>query len=171
MATSLMCLIGLSRQEHRGDGGEVRAHEGVIEFVGAGFGSGWAERGARGCRRTGEDRTDPKEMTLTKTPVATKHQSPHPSPLLLTVVEAARLLGVGRSTAYELLIAGHLESVHIGRSRRVPLAAVEEFVTTLRATSAVRHNGARRIGPAARRFGPGSVELPPGMPPCTPQGN
>ncbi len=112
--------------------------------------------GARGCRRTGEDRTDPKEMTLSETPIANKHHSPHPTPLLLTVVEAARLLGVGRSTAYELLASGELESVHIGRSRRVPLAAVEEFVTTLRATPAVRQNGARRIGPAARRFGPGS---------------
>lgn len=79
-----------------------------------------------------------------------------PAPLLLTVLEAARLLGVGRSTAYELLATGQLESVHIGRSRRVPLAAVEEFVTSLRATSAVRQNGARRVGPAARQFGPAS---------------
>lgn len=55
------------------------------------------------------------------------------APLLLTVVEAARLLGVGRSTTYELLAAGELESVHIGRCRRVPVAAVEDFVATLRA--------------------------------------
>jgi len=47
-------------------------------------------------------------------------------------VEAARLLGVGRSTAYELLATGELESVHIGRSRRVPVVAVENYVARLR---------------------------------------
>lgn len=62
---------------------------------------------------------------------AVPHQHP-PTPLLLTVVEAARLLGVGRSTAYELLAAGQLESVHIGRSRRVPVVAVENYVESLR---------------------------------------
>jgi hypothetical protein len=34
--------------------------------------------------------------------------------LLLTPVEAARVLGIGRSTVYELMRAGQLESVHIG---------------------------------------------------------
>lgn len=71
-------------------------------------------------------------MTLSETPLATKHHRPRPAPLLLTVVEAARLLGVGRSTAYELLATGELESVHIGRSRRVPVFAVENFVESLR---------------------------------------
>ena len=67
--------------------------------------------------------------------VAHRHRhSAGPAPLLLTVVEAARLLGVGRSTAYELLGSGELESVHIGRSRRVPLAAVENYVESLRAS-------------------------------------
>lgn len=65
--------------------------------------------------------------------VAVAHRHPHPTPLLLTVVEAARLLGVGRSTAYELLASGELESVHIGRSRRIPVAAVESYVDGLRA--------------------------------------
>lgn len=63
---------------------------------------------------------------------AVAHRHP-PTPLLLTVVEAARLLGVGRSTAYELLASGELESVHIGRSRRIPVAAVESYVAGLRA--------------------------------------
>lgn len=41
---------------------------------------------------------------------ALAHRHPHLVPLLVTVVEAARLLGVGRSSAYELLAAGELES-------------------------------------------------------------
>jgi excisionase family DNA binding protein len=52
--------------------------------------------------------------------------------LLLKVEEAAELLGVGRSTAYELIAAGRLETVHIGRCCRVPRAAIEDFVDALR---------------------------------------
>jgi excisionase family DNA binding protein len=52
--------------------------------------------------------------------------------LLLTVREAAELLGVGRSKIYELLAGGILESVKIGRARRVPREAVELYVADLR---------------------------------------
>jgi excisionase family DNA binding protein len=50
--------------------------------------------------------------------------------LLLTVVEAAAL-GVGRTTAYELIAGGKLQVVHIGRSARVPLVAVRRYVDGL----------------------------------------
>lgn len=53
-------------------------------------------------------------------------------PLLLTVRQAAGALGIGRSTAYELIAAGQLEVVHIGRCARVPVDAVHTFVATLR---------------------------------------
>jgi excisionase family DNA binding protein len=52
-------------------------------------------------------------------------------PLLLTVVEAAAMLGVGRTTAYELIAGGKLQVVHIGRSARVPLVAVHRYVDGL----------------------------------------
>ncbi|TML92216.1 MAG: helix-turn-helix domain-containing protein [Actinobacteria bacterium] len=52
-------------------------------------------------------------------------------PLLLTVVEAAAMLGVGRTTAYELIAGGELQVVHIGRSARVPLVAVHRYVDGL----------------------------------------
>lgn len=55
----------------------------------------------------------------------------HDEALLLTVVEAAMLLGVGRTTAYELIAAGDLQVVHIGRSARVPRAAVHRYVNAL----------------------------------------
>ncbi len=48
--------------------------------------------------------------------------------LLLTIVEAARVLSIGRTTMYELVGAGEIEVVHIGRSARVPVAALEEYV-------------------------------------------
>jgi excisionase family DNA binding protein len=49
-------------------------------------------------------------------------------PLLLTITDAARALSVGRTTMYELIAAGAIEVVHIGRSARVPVAALEAFV-------------------------------------------
>lgn len=53
--------------------------------------------------------------------------------LLYTPVEAAEKLGLGRSTVYELLSTKRLESVKIGRNRRIPAAALDEFVAALRA--------------------------------------
>jgi excisionase family DNA binding protein len=49
-------------------------------------------------------------------------------PLLVTVAEAARILAIGRSTAYELIASGQLESVTIGTARRIPVSALERFV-------------------------------------------
>lgn len=51
--------------------------------------------------------------------------------LLLTVREAADMLGIGRSKAYELLARGELRSVYIDGCRRVPAHAVEEYVARL----------------------------------------
>jgi excisionase family DNA binding protein len=51
-----------------------------------------------------------------------------PIPQLLTIVDAARLLGISRSKLYELLADGELASVRIGRTRRIAVSALEEFV-------------------------------------------
>jgi excisionase family DNA binding protein len=51
--------------------------------------------------------------------------------LLYTPSEAADLLGVSRSTLYELLRAGTLASVRIGRSRRIPATALTAYVDQL----------------------------------------
>jgi excisionase family DNA binding protein len=48
--------------------------------------------------------------------------------LLLKIPEAAELLAIGRSTVYELIALGHLETVHIGRSVRVTTASIEAFI-------------------------------------------
>jgi excisionase family DNA binding protein len=55
-----------------------------------------------------------------------------PQPLLLTVPEAARVLGIGRSTLYELIAAGAIDTVHIGRACRIPISALKHFVESLR---------------------------------------
>jgi excisionase family DNA binding protein len=52
--------------------------------------------------------------------------------VLLTVEEAAERLSIGRTRVYALVRCGKLESVTIGRSRRVPLEALQPFVDSLR---------------------------------------
>ena len=52
--------------------------------------------------------------------------------LLLTVEEAAQRLSIGRTTMYSLVSAGAIESVTIGRLRRVPSECLEEYVASLR---------------------------------------
>jgi excisionase family DNA binding protein len=54
-----------------------------------------------------------------------------PRPLLLTVKEAAALIGIGRTTLYQLMDSGEIASVHVGSSRRIPLLSVHEFVERL----------------------------------------
>lgn len=47
-------------------------------------------------------------------------------PLVLTVTEAGNLLGVSRSTAYELVRSGELDSVQLRRRVVVPVAAIAD---------------------------------------------
>ena len=51
--------------------------------------------------------------------------------ILLTAEEAAEVLGVGKSTVYDLMRMRLLRSVRIGRSRRIPVAACRELVARL----------------------------------------
>lgn len=48
--------------------------------------------------------------------------------LLLTIPEAGRMLGISRSKCYDLLRSGHLPSVYIGRSRRIRIKDLEQFI-------------------------------------------
>ena len=55
--------------------------------------------------------------------------------LLLTVIDAAKLLAVSRTKLYELLNSRAIDSVYIGRSRRIRLVDLETFVNGLDAMS------------------------------------
>ncbi|WP_433369057.1 excisionase family DNA-binding protein [Actinoplanes sp. CA-142083] len=59
-------------------------------------------------------------------------------PLLLTVEEAAEQLGIGRTKTFALISEGHIETVQIGRHRRVPSEALEAYVRRLRKEQAKR---------------------------------
>ena len=86
--------------------------------------------------------TDPVRLRLadlvhgrTETSADTAPQARRPGEyprLLLTIPEAARALGLGRSTLYELIAAERLEVVHIGRATRIPVDALDSFLAELR---------------------------------------
>jgi len=50
------------------------------------------------------------------------------SKILLTVSEAAILMGLGRTYVYRLVMHGELASLKIGRNRRVPHWALHAFI-------------------------------------------
>lgn len=52
--------------------------------------------------------------------------------MLLTVNQAAAVLGIGRSTMYNLMYRGDIQPVHIGRSVRIHPQDLEQFVSGLR---------------------------------------
>ena len=47
----------------------------------------------------------------------------------LRIAEAATYLGLGRSKIYELIASGRLRSVKFDSSRRIPVAAIEAFLS------------------------------------------
>jgi len=53
------------------------------------------------------------------------------SDLLLKPEAAAQALNIGRSKIYQLMEAGEIESVKIGRSRRISVKALEAFTEKL----------------------------------------
>jgi len=70
------------------------------------------------------------------------------APRLVTVAAAASLLGVGRSTAYELIADGELRVVHIRRSARVPVEEIDAFVARLQRQA--EHDASPDVHPGPR---------------------
>lgn len=48
--------------------------------------------------------------------------------LLLTIPEVAGQLNLGRSLVYLLIMRGEIDSIKVGRARRVPAEALERFI-------------------------------------------
>lgn len=51
--------------------------------------------------------------------------------LLYTTSQAAEMLSIGRTSLYELINSGRLQSVKIGACRRVPAIAISDYVASL----------------------------------------
>ncbi len=57
-----------------------------------------------------------------------KHKRPVIDPFLLTVPQAARVLGISRHTLYKLIHKGELRCIHIGRASRVSVADLRRWL-------------------------------------------
>jgi excisionase family DNA binding protein len=53
------------------------------------------------------------------------------APMLVSAVRAAALLGIGRTTLYELIWSGELKPLRIGRCVRFRVSDLEDFVDRL----------------------------------------
>ena len=91
-----------------------------------------------------------------------------PGQLLLSPVQAAKRLGIGRSTLYLLLADEQLESVRIGTRRLVPVEGLERYVERLRRGETDADTADGRLGRSAavprpsrrRQGGPSQPTLP-----------
>lgn len=72
--------------------------------------------------------TVPDSVRLDTADIATQEDMP----LLLTVEEAAHRLRIGRTQMYQLVKTGEVETVCIGRLRRVPIECLAAYVSGLR---------------------------------------
>ncbi len=57
-------------------------------------------------------------------PVANKNDLP----LVLTVSDISKILGIGKNTAYDLIRSGAMKSIRVGRQIRVSKSAFLEFI-------------------------------------------
>ena len=62
----------------------------------------------------------------------TRTAAAQPDRLVYTIREAAAALRISRTKLYELLDSGEIESVHIGRSRKIPADALRTYLDHLR---------------------------------------
>ncbi|MEY9887499.1 excisionase family DNA binding protein [Catenulispora sp. MAP5-51] len=53
-------------------------------------------------------------------------------PLVYTIYEAASALRISRTKIYELLDSGEIDSIHIGRSRKIPADELRAYIDRLR---------------------------------------
>jgi excisionase family DNA binding protein len=70
-------------------------------------------------------------VTVALAAMGTKFGTPRSSDqlrVLLRIPEAADALGVSRTELYRMLNRGDLSYVTIGRTKRIPVQAIEEFV-------------------------------------------
>ena len=49
-------------------------------------------------------------------------------PLLLTVEEAAKVMSLGRTRIYDLIAKNELDSVKVGKSRRIITKSIDRFI-------------------------------------------
>ena len=114
------------------------ADEAELSFSEMRFGNHWTdpfsdelrlERGAMDWQSENVDGDHIDELIVQKALIA--HKEILVTKLLITVSEAGRVLAISRSKVYELMEAGYIPSVCIGRSRRIRVSDLEAFVDSV----------------------------------------
>lgn len=54
--------------------------------------------------------------------------SKFPDPIAVRIPQAARLIGIGRSTIYQFINAGEIETIKVGRSTLIPTDSLRDFI-------------------------------------------
>lgn len=70
---------------------------------------------------------------MNEQPDNTSHPHRPRPPLLVTIPQAAKLLAVGRSTVYQLIWDDELTPIRIGRSVRLTIDDLQDYVQRKRA--------------------------------------
>ena len=60
--------------------------------------------------------------------VGEKEMIPYPTPKTYRVEDIARILGIGRSSAYNLVKPGHFRTIRIGSSIRISSKSFDEWL-------------------------------------------
>jgi excisionase family DNA binding protein len=66
---------------------------------------------------------------------------------LLHVEEAAKLLSIGRTKAYELIANGQLHAIHLGRATRISSREVDRFIRSVDRQHRPQRRTTRRAQP------------------------
>ncbi len=53
---------------------------------------------------------------------------PPPDPICVRINDAARMIGIGRTKLYELISAGEVETVKLGKSTRITTTSLHDLV-------------------------------------------
>lgn len=67
-------------------------------------------------------------------PSSLSKEPPPPAAVAMTVATAISVLGVGKTKLYELLTAGDLQAIRIGRRRLILRESIDALVERLRET-------------------------------------
>ena len=68
------------------------------------------------------------------------------SRLVVTIAEAAKLLGISRSFAYELVKRGELPVVRLGRRQLVPKESLSQLMESSKSSAINALNSRNRVG-------------------------
>lgn len=73
--------------------------------------------------------TSDRTVRWPQEPVSNNGRRPlTPGPLSVRITVAAALLGIGRTKLYELIGAGEIELIKVGKVSLIPMRALEDFV-------------------------------------------